>query len=64
MKIGNGNYVYPTHGKISKVLTVKYHSNEKIKRGIVYLNNITFPQHLIGRRIRVKIEFVEDDENE
>ena len=59
MNIGYGNYIYKKGSKLSKVFRIK-HSGAIIKQtGEIYIGSVHFPKHCIGKRVRVKIEFVE-----
>ena len=33
-------------------------------RGLLYIGNVYFPKHFIGKKIRIKVEVVEEAENE
>jgi hypothetical protein len=66
MIVGNNGYLYQRKSKHSRVFVIKYHTNINNSRGMIDVGTVTFPPHCIGKRVRIKIEFVneEDDENE
>lgn len=58
-KMGSGYYV---SNKLKRnIFLVKYHGNNpNDKRGYVELGTLMFPLELVGKRVRVRVEILED----
>ena len=60
MLIGKDNLLYRRGKKKSAVYLVHPSHNDKSHRGEIHIGCIMFPEHCVGKRVRVKIEFLED----
>ena len=66
--VGAGNYLYrgcrggALRSKKSAVWIIRHSHCGKIisKSGEVFIGGIRFPEHCIGKRVRVKVEFVDE----
>jgi hypothetical protein len=63
MKIGQGNYCYRNYDHGAKIFFIK-HGSPSSSRGVIDVGVISFPEHCIGKKVRLKIEFLEDEQNE
>jgi hypothetical protein len=59
MIVGSNNYLIARGKKKATVYLVRYSSDGKKKRGEIYIGAIMFPEHCIGKKVRVKVEFLE-----
>jgi hypothetical protein len=66
MLIGSGNYVYrggkglKARSKMSKVWTVRHSGLGRGSTGCIDIHSIHFPKHCVGKRVRVRIEFIDE----
>lgn len=58
MKVNSQGYVQGTKCGKRSVFIIRHSS---ANTGCVLLNFVTFPKHLIGRRVRFKVELVEEE---
>lgn len=58
VKINNQGYLERRNTKLTWYLV---RQNDKGMAGRVELNYVSFPPHLVGRRVRFKVEVIEDD---
>lgn len=59
MIVGSNNYVY-VHGKHkSKVFLIKNSYDSKLT-GWIGIGDLCFPTSCVGKRVRVKVEFVDE----
>lgn len=66
MIVGAGNYVFRSfrgncgsRSKLSKVWIIR-HGNLGTSTGLIEVGNIHFPKSCIGKRVRLKVEFVDE----
>jgi len=64
MIIKTGNYGYKKGSHIARVFVIQHSPNMNSRTGAISVGVIHFPEHCIGKRVRVKVEFLEEDENE
>jgi hypothetical protein len=65
MIVGQGNYLYRSGrgnnracSKMSKVCIIRGRPN--YSSGVIDIRGIHFPKHCIGKRVRIKVEFVDE----
>jgi hypothetical protein len=63
MRIGYGNYCYKNYSHGSKIFFIK-HGSLTSSKGIIDVGVISFPSHCIGKKVRLKIEFLEENDDE
>jgi hypothetical protein len=56
MIVGQGNYVFARGKRKSKVFFIRDYGGV----ALIDVGRICFPKHCVGKRVRVKVEFVED----
>jgi len=60
MLVGYNGYCYRGKHAKSKVFLIKYPYNINKKKGYINVGYIHFPPECIGKRVRIKVEFVEE----
>ena len=67
MIVGSGNYLYVAgkrgsvnrSSRLSKVWVIRHHGDVRCSTGVVEVGDVYFPAQCVGKRVRLRVEFVD-----